>query len=1166
MLTRFSQFDRTRRLRGLARLIILSLLLTGLPAGAAPPAPGDGSHFVRISDFAVSEVTALGLSPQAAINYGSFRWLQLNAADLARLRASGLPFTVDEDAGKVQVRDFVFDPLAVGEPNLPEAMQTLDTGPALRLVQFAGPIQDAWLADLAAAGLKPLQYYPSNTYLVWGTATQAEAAATQPFVRWQGAFHPAYKLNADLHNRRGRIENVDVMFYNDGQPDQTLAALAKFGAQLVQVFPSQPDRAFFDAIVTLDADALTAVSQLGAVLAVAYASPQPQVQDEAADQILAGNYAAGRPFPGYRAWLADLGFDGRGVTWAVIDTGVDYDHPDFSGRIVGGADFPGACSIPGQPGSDCAGGGHGTHVAGSIASSGAGGFGNAQGFLYGLGVAPGANIFAMNPLSGNVWPPAGGWQEMSRLAILGGAVGGSSAWTSGEGINHGYQATERIHDFIVLDGNFDTPTIAEPFVEVFPSGNSGYLANTLTAPAEAKNLIVAASSVNPLFGWGDDMNATSEFSSRGPTVDGRYGPTLAAPGENIASTRNHLGGDCSTAILGANNLYAYCSGASMAAGHTSGALALLTQWWRSFNAGANPSPAMATALLVNGAVDMGSGAIPNVLQGWGRINLTNVISSGLAMVYHDQSTVLRDTGEFWEVTVGVPDPTRPLKVTLAWSDAPGAVGANPALVNDLNLTVTDDAVTYKGNVFDHGWSVSGGAADARNNLENVYLRTHGETATIRVEAANLPGDAVLYNGDATDQGFALVCANCTVRPDFTLAGFPTRQSVCAPISVAYTLTVGAILGFDQPVSLSASGAPAGVMVGFSGNPVTPPVTPTLTLCNTAAAPPGAYSINVVGMAVSATHTTTVGLDVFDAAPAAPGLLAPADGAPLQPRRPTFTWDAASQAQTYAIEIAFDASFSTIVAAASGLTSASFTPASDLLTSTRYYWRVQAFNTCGAGATSAVFSFTTLNIPGACGPGTAPVTQVMHDFDGPHAADGWTAVTVSGPNQWGLATNRWHSPPQYWHAGAPAAVSEVHLISPRFSLPSGQAPLTLQFWNSQIFEDGTAGCYDGALLEITTDDGVTWAQAPNEMLLTQPYNGVISSDFDNPLAGRLAWCGDQWEYLHNIVDLNAFAGQTVRFRFRVGTDRTVGRPSGGWEIDDLAVQSCQSQVRYFPLAP
>lgn len=1165
MLTRFSRFDTLWRLHTLALIMILALLLV-LPAGAAPPAPGGGHHFVRIPDSAASAVTGLDLSPQAAINYGSFRWLQLNATDFARLRASGLPFTLDEEAGQVRVRDFVFDPVVAGEPNLPEDMHAADAGPGLRLVQFAGPIQDAWLADLAAVGLKPLQYYPANTYLVWGTLAQAQAAAASGVVRWQGAFHPAYKLNADLNGRRGRIENVDVMFYNDGQPNQTLAALAKLGAQIVQTYPSQPDLAFYNAIITLDADALAAVSQLNTVLALAYASPRPQVEDETADQIVAGNYAAGRPFPGYRAWLGDLGFDGRGVTWAAIDTGVDYDHPDFAGRIVGGADFPGACSIPGQPGSDCAGGGHGTHVAGAIASSGAGGFGNEQGFLYGLGIAPGANIFAMNPLSGNAWPPAGGWQEMSRRAILGGAVGGNSAWTSGEGINHGYQATERTHDFIVLDGNFDTPNVAEPFIEVFSAGNAGYLASTLTAPAEAKNLIVAASSTNIRSGWTNDIDAISDFSSRGPTVDGRYGPTLAAPGENIASTRNHLGGDCSTAIAGTHNLYAYCSGTSMAAGHTSGALALITQWWRSFNAGANPSPAMAKALLVNGAVDMGSGAIPDVLQGWGRINLTNVISSGLAMVYHDQSTVLHDTGEFWEVTVGVPDPTRPLKVTLAWSDAPGAVGANPALVNDLNLTVTDGAVTYKGNVFSRGWSTSGGAADARNNLENVYLRTHGETATIRVEAANLPGDAVLYNQDPTDQSFALICANCTLRPNFTLTAMPASQAVCAPASAIYSLTVGAILGYNQPVSLSATGAPAGVTAGFSGNPVTPPVTPTLTLGNTAAAIPGAYTINLVGVTVSDTHATTVGLDIFNAAPAAPRLVTPADDARRQPRRPTFTWEAASQAQTYAIEIATDAGFSAIVAAASGLTSASFTPGSDLLTSTRYYWRVKASNACSVGAMSAVFSFTTLNAPGACESGAAPVVLYKSNFDELQAADGWSAITVTGPNQWVLATNYWHSPPQHWHASDPAAVSEVRLVSPAVSLPSGQTPLTLQFWNRQMFEGGTAGCYDGAILEITTDGGSTWGQAPNDTLLTNPYDGVITSAFDNPLAGRLAWCGDPREYLYSIVDLNQFAGQTVRFRFRVGTDRTVGRPTGGWEIDDLSIQSCQAQVRYFPLAP
>lgn len=46
--------------------------------------------------------------------------------------------------------------------------------------------------------------------------------------------------------------------------------------------------------------------------------------------------------------------------------------------------------------------------------------------------------------------------------------------------------------------------------------------------------------------------------------------------------------------------------------------------------------------------------------------------------------------------------------------------------------------------------------------------------------------------------------------------------------------------------------------------------------------------------------------------------------------------------------------------------------------------------------------------------------------------------------------------------------------------------------------------------------MTWAQASNEILLTQPYNGLIASNFGNPLTSRPAWCGDQWEYLRDVV--------------------------------------------------
>ncbi|MEZ5332700.1 MAG: hypothetical protein R2991_11740 [Thermoanaerobaculia bacterium] len=106
------------------------------------------------------------------------------------------------------------------------------------------------------------------------------------------------------------------------------------------------------------------------------------------------------------------------------------------------------------------------------------------------------------------------------------------------------------------------------------------------------------------------------------------------------------------------------------------------------------------------------------------------------------------------------DPGQPLRITLAWSDAPGAPGASPALVNDLDLTVVTDGQTYRGNVFSAGVSVTGGTADALNNLENVFVPAPGSTASITVHATAVNGDGVPFSGDTTDQDFVLVCSNC----------------------------------------------------------------------------------------------------------------------------------------------------------------------------------------------------------------------------------------------------------------------------------------------------------------------------------------------------------------------------------------------------------------------
>jgi hypothetical protein len=99
-------------------------------------------------------------------------------------------------------------------------------------------------------------------------------------------------------------------------------------------------------------------------------------------------------------------------------------------------------------------------------------------------------------------------------------------------------------------------------------------------------------------------------------------------------------------------------------------------------------------------------------------------------------------------------------VTLVWTDPPGA--ADPALVNNLDLTVTVGGNVYRGNVFTSGTSSTGGSADTKNNVENVFLPAGiaaGTPFTISVNAIAVNGDGILGNADSTDQHFSLVGYN-----------------------------------------------------------------------------------------------------------------------------------------------------------------------------------------------------------------------------------------------------------------------------------------------------------------------------------------------------------------------------------------------------------------------
>ncbi len=309
---------------------------------------------------------------------------------------------------------------------------------------------------------------------------------------------------------------------------------------------------------------------------------------------------------------------------------------------------------------------------------------------------------------------------------------------------------------------------------VFSSGNKGPGGN-LSSPGTAKNVLTvgASESLRPGIdgcqigtNGADDINSLIFFSSGGPTADGRVKPDIVAPGTHIEGARSQSPAYTGKSVCALNypagqTLYTWSSGTSHSAPAVAGGAALVRQFFQQ-SVGHAPSSAMVKAYLTNSTTYltgfMAGDTLPGNNQGWGLMNVGRVLD-GVSRILIDQDQVLSDTGQVITVKGKIADASKPFRVTLAWTDAPGNPAADPS-VNDLDLQVDVGGKTYLGNVFAGSASVSGGSPDRHNNLESVWLPA-GVTGdfTVRVVAANIAGDGVPGNTDTTDQDFALVVYN-----------------------------------------------------------------------------------------------------------------------------------------------------------------------------------------------------------------------------------------------------------------------------------------------------------------------------------------------------------------------------------------------------------------------
>lgn len=620
--------------------------------------------------------------------------------------------------------------------------------------------------DLEQLGAEITSFTPPNLYRIVLQADAVEKLEALVWVTEVRDYSLDQSVSFDLLDSRAALarpgaraaahDTFDAVLHRARDLSPVAEAVDKLDAAALVAAEGRVVR-----FATADEAALVSIANLAEVAKVGPYRP-PELLVDYARKLISGEPAAGAA-----PWT------GAGEVIAIFDSGVDATHPDLADRVKV------ADAVPGARPDDVF--GHGTHVAGIIAGTGASSGGRLQ------GIAPGADLVCVGIRSDEktlALPPD--LNVLLTRAVDHGAKVINLSW-----------GTKIAGDYDLGSLSVDEFVYSHPDVlVVVAAGNDGAAPQgsptfkTVGTPATAKNVLTVGACGSDRVGfemtWGafrqqrfalppvadervsGDPEMTAAISSRGPTDYDSFKPEVLAPGTHILAARAARSdpelwwADCADY----DGKYAYCGGTSMAAPVVAGAAVLVRQYLREARQVANPSAALVKAILCASARRVSSDRVagsptdfgyPDFDQGLGRVDLRGILDpAGDALNALEFDDVANDSADALEArprqgsgrralctyTVNIVAGGDKLRIVLTWTDHP----AN-SVQNNLELDVRlpgqrllgNGRHLYLKNAIVDDPDLDGLIFDKRNTVEQVDIDAPPPGQyRLRIVATNTP--------------------------------------------------------------------------------------------------------------------------------------------------------------------------------------------------------------------------------------------------------------------------------------------------------------------------------------------------------------------------------------------------------------------------------------------